>query len=28
LSVGVICFLAIGIMLAIFIVHKKRWALK
>jgi len=28
LSVGVICFLAIGIMLAIFIVHKRGWALK
>jgi len=28
LSVGVICFLAIGIMLAIFIVHKKGWSLK
>jgi len=28
LAVGVICFLAIGIMLAIFIVHKKTWALK
>jgi hypothetical protein len=28
LAVGVICLLAIGIMLAIFIVHKKRWALK
>jgi len=28
LAVGVICFLAIGIMLAIFIVHKKGWTLK
>jgi len=28
LAVGIICFLAIGIMLAIFIVHKKRWTLK
>lgn len=28
LAVGVICFLAIGIMVAIFIVHKKGWSLK
>jgi len=28
LAVGIICFLAIGIMLAILIVHKKRWTLK